>query len=77
MEHCESCGATDYESLHTGDQGYTACCNERVCSGRSPVRWVLAASYEDRQPVKEIDACCSAKADELVHPLGLVVAHRR
>jgi len=28
-EHCQQCGATDLESLN-GDQGYTACCNERV-----------------------------------------------
>lgn len=27
-EHCECCGSTSYEDLHTGDQGYTACCNE-------------------------------------------------
>ena len=31
-EHCESCGSTDYEDLHCGDQGYTACCNELVTS---------------------------------------------
>lgn len=35
VEHCESCGATDYESLMTGDQGYTACCNEVVAAGGS------------------------------------------
>lgn len=29
-EHCENCGSTDYEDLHLGDQGYTACCNELV-----------------------------------------------
>ena len=28
--HCQQCGRTDYESLETGDQGYTACCNEIV-----------------------------------------------
>lgn len=28
--HCESCGSTDLEDLETGDQGYTACCNEPV-----------------------------------------------
>jgi hypothetical protein len=31
--HCSSCGSTDYEDLNTGDQGYTACCNKRVCYG--------------------------------------------
>jgi hypothetical protein len=30
-EHCETCGTTDRESLTTGDQGYTACCNEPIC----------------------------------------------
>jgi hypothetical protein len=28
--HCENCGSTDYEDLNTGDQGYSACCNEIV-----------------------------------------------
>ncbi len=31
-QHCEQCGSTDREDLTTGDQGYTACCNERVTS---------------------------------------------
>lgn len=26
--HCQQCGATDYESIAMGDDGYTACCNE-------------------------------------------------
>lgn len=30
--HCSNCGTTDTEDLTTGDQGYTACCNEPVCS---------------------------------------------
>ena len=30
--HCQQCGSTDYESLETGDQGYSACCNEIVMS---------------------------------------------
>lgn len=28
--HCQNCGSTSYEDLHTGDDGYTACCNEPV-----------------------------------------------
>jgi hypothetical protein len=28
--HCQSCGSTDNEDLTTGDQGYSACCNEIV-----------------------------------------------
>jgi len=32
QDHCSNCGTTDYESLHTGDQGFTACCNEPVCT---------------------------------------------
>jgi hypothetical protein len=32
QDHCQSCGSTNYEDLHGGDQGYTACCNERVVS---------------------------------------------
>ena len=29
-QHCESCGSADREDLTTGDQGYTACCNELI-----------------------------------------------
>jgi len=29
-QHCEQCGSTDLEDLTTGDQGYSACCNELV-----------------------------------------------
>lgn len=29
--HCSNCGISDYEALYTGDQGYTACCNEPLC----------------------------------------------
>lgn len=36
--HCENCGSTDYEDLTTGDQGYTACCNELVAYGRRECR---------------------------------------
>lgn len=64
--HCESCGATDYESLYTGDQGYTACCNERVCSGGYDERWVIG-TYRDRDdvlgvPSGFVHACCAATA---------------
>lgn len=34
--HCQQCGTTDYESLETGDQGYTACCNELVMTECDP-----------------------------------------
>lgn len=34
--HCQSCGRSDYESLHTGDQGYTACCNEIAMADCTP-----------------------------------------
>jgi hypothetical protein len=38
QEHCENCGSTDYEDLHTGDDGYSACCNEIVVWGSSDCR---------------------------------------
>lgn len=55
--HCESCGSTDYEDLHTGDQGYTACCNELVCDGRSTALYGTL--------VKHVRACCWAQANEM------------
>lgn len=36
--HCENCGSTDREDLDSGDQGYTACCNELVSYGSSDCR---------------------------------------
>lgn len=27
---CTGCGTDDYESVMTGDQGYSACCNEPI-----------------------------------------------
>lgn len=33
LDHCSSCGSTAWEDLETGDQGYTACCNEPVVHG--------------------------------------------
>lgn len=36
--HCEQCGSTDYEDLHCGDQGYTACCNECISYGPADCR---------------------------------------
>jgi ribosomal protein L37E len=34
--HCQQCGSTDREDLYHGDQGYTACCNERVVTHCNP-----------------------------------------
>lgn len=36
--HCENCGSTDVEDLTTGDQGYSACCNEIVTWNASSCR---------------------------------------
>jgi hypothetical protein len=55
MEHCESCGSTDREDLTTGDQGYTACCNECICSGGYRNRYGTPTNYKI--------ACCWAKAE--------------
>jgi hypothetical protein len=52
--HCECCGSQDHEDLHTGDQGYTACCNELVCYGDRRDRW------GDHDAGNVVTACCSA-----------------
>lgn len=36
--HCESCGSTDREDLTTGDQGYSACCNELIVHAAAACR---------------------------------------
>lgn len=28
--HCTNCGTTNHEALTTGDNGYSACCNEPI-----------------------------------------------
>jgi hypothetical protein len=33
VPHCQQCGSTDNEDLTTGDDGYSACCNEIVVWG--------------------------------------------
>lgn len=35
--HCENCGSTDPEDL-TGNDGYSACCNELIVSGADDCR---------------------------------------
>jgi len=56
--HCESCGSTAYEDVNLGDQGYTACCNERVCDGRGRRR-------RFGTEVDHMFACCWAVADRM------------
>lgn len=57
--HCELCGTFDYESLNTGDQGYTACCNEPQCDGRDMIKWAWTDLSNNTSGT--IDACCSAR----------------
>ena len=60
--HCESCGSTDVEDLTTGDQGYTACCNEPICHGGPASAFGTPADY--------VRACCWAKANEQYEAQG-------
>lgn len=62
--HCELCGTFDYESLETGDQGYTACCNEPQCDGRSRTMWAWTDHSEPITSTKRagtIESCCSSR----------------
>lgn len=59
QDHCENCGTLDIEALTTGDQGYTACCNELVCSGRATSVW--AWIDESTGSTGNIESCCSAR----------------
>lgn len=73
--HCSGCATTDTEDLTTGDQGYTACCNEYVCDGGQPVRWVvgtmgLADGRDVRTVTGELSACCGGMADRLAAAQG-------
>lgn len=62
--HCELCGTFDLESLTTGDQGYTACCNEPTCDGSTPIAWAWTDHSEPITSTKRagvIMSCCSAR----------------
>jgi hypothetical protein len=62
--HCELCGTFDAESLETGDQGYTACCNELQCDGRARVTWAWTDGSEpitSSNRTGTIVTCCSAR----------------
>lgn len=81
-EHCENCGATDYESLQPGDQGYTACCDELICVGDTGFGLSEFATTPDIGTLERVIseetvwACCGAIADEKAKKLGLEVAHQ-
>lgn len=64
LPHCENCGSTDREDLVGGDQGYTACCNELVCDGRSTHTW--GYEVEGTSISGKVRACCGHKAQDLV-----------
>ena len=52
--HCESCGSTDGQDLHDGDQGYTACCNELICYGSPQSQYGTTTNH--------VTACCWSQA---------------
>lgn len=59
-DHCENCGTLDLEALMTGDQGYTACCNELVCHGGTYTavwHWVDDSTGTGGT----IESCCAAR----------------
>lgn len=57
--HCELCGTFDIESLETGDQGYTACCNEPVCYATPAETWMWEdLAYKTKGTIQ---TCCSAR----------------
>jgi len=66
QEHCENCGSTDYEDLHTGDQGYTACCNELACNGGTASSWTAGILHRNtsRTVLGSVRACCPGVADQ-------------
>jgi len=33
VAHCTNCGSANLEDVTTGDQGYSACCNEPIAAG--------------------------------------------
>lgn len=72
--HCENCGSTDREDLETGDQGYTACCNELACYGDASgfVAVVEEGNLGRREIVATVSgACCSASVDQALAAAGI------
>lgn len=59
--HCSSCAATDHESVNCGDEGYSQCCNKRICHGG-------AADGRYGTPEHNVLACCWGGADTADNP---------
>lgn len=57
--HCESCGR--HVDPFRCEDGYTACCNERVCYGDTAVTWAIADGAGNQ--VGQTNACCAAAAE--------------
>lgn len=70
--HCENCGSTDYEDVHCGDQGYTACCNELIAHDARDCR-NHHADDDDAADATDIDAQVYAMYRQLVadHASGI------
>ena len=61
---CTHCGSTDVEDVTTGDQGYSACCNEPVEFGTAPKK----PAATKKPAVRETNICDGCgKARELFH----------
>lgn len=64
--HCENCGASNPA---TDNDGYTTCCNELLCDGRSSYKYATAAGVQ-------VTACCNHTADVKATAAGTEVTYR-
>lgn len=67
-KHCSNCGAPNPEIIEyaaTGDEGFTACCNEAVCDA--------AEQYTFGNEHVSVKACCWARAEAQFKKMGVDV----
>lgn len=70
-DHCSSCGREQYGY---GD-GYTSCCNKRLCSGSGLYHYLLVTDLETFVDAGTVRACCVAAANVAAEAQGVVVSH--
>lgn len=54
-DHCSNCGRS-CDPFYDATDGYSDCCNDRVCDGRGSDRFGTPSDF--------VTACCWAKADD-------------
>lgn len=73
--HCSGCGAE--ADLFFNDDGYSKCCEKRVCHGDGwSAKWSAGDTYESTRELMVVLGCCTADAVLKASALGKVLLER-